>query len=167
MSAAPQRSNNRATERVAQVSNELEFSLQGVDAGKLIRKGSGELQIMHEVNTRDMVELNVSLQRDLSELNDALVNSVRKLITLGDSLGGFIYGGASLLRDVEGMEPKRYRTTSLSETLAKGLLDITSQQVVMGVSDERLGLRHIQFLRQGQPGAGRAERQLPVRGEGR
>ena len=145
MSAAPQ-GINKATERVAQVSNELEFSLHGVDAGRLIRTGNGELNIMHEVNMRDVVELNVSMKSNVNELNDALVDSVRKLIALGSSLGGFVYGGASLLRDVEGMEPKRYRTTSLSETLAKGLMDITSQQVVIGVSDERLGFDIYNFF---------------------
>lgn len=118
---------------IPSISNELEFSLEGVAAEQLLGNG---LPLLGEVNPRDMVELNISLARTPDELNerlDALVNTLQEEAA---RYGGSIYGGGSVLSDTSDVTPARYRTTSLSDTLARGLLDITSQQIVIGLEQD-------------------------------
>ncbi|MFH1630913.1 MAG: glutamate-cysteine ligase family protein [Candidatus Aenigmatarchaeota archaeon] len=134
---------------VGQISNELEFNLYNVDAARLI--SANGLPITHEVNTRDMVELNVSLARNIDELNSGVADYISQLLSTTHNLGGEIYGGASLLTDTDGVTPRWYRTTSLSEACAQGLLDIASQQIVIGVSDETLGFELFKVFRDINP----------------
>ncbi len=134
---------------IDRISNELEFSLYNVSATDVI--SSYGAQLVHEVNPRDVVELNVSLAQDVAELNQRLSNDVKRLVRTAESLGGSVYGGSSLLADVSDVEPRWYRTTSMSRACAHGLLDITSQQVVIGVSEERFGFDLYNYFRNINP----------------
>ncbi len=134
---------------VDRLSNELEFGLHGVEASKAIEAYGPAL--MHEVNPHHVVELNVSMTPDICALNAQLYADVDKLASTANSLGGTIYGGSTVFADVSGVEPRRYRTTSLSDTFARGLLDITSQQVVLGMPDERLGFELYDLFRRVNP----------------
>ncbi len=58
-----------------------------------------------------------------------------------------MYGGSSLLKSVRGITPRWYRTTALSQTCGFGLLDITSQQIIMGIPDEQFGFELYNFFR--------------------
>lgn len=129
---------------IAQLSNELELSIHDVRAADVIMQNG--LSLVHEVNMRDVVELNVSLAKDVAELNRRAAEDISRLVETVESLGGIIYGGGSVLADVSDLEPARYRTTSLSNTLARGLLDIASQQVVIGVTDEQLGFALYEYF---------------------
>ncbi len=131
------------------MSNELEFSLHNVEARELIE--TADIELVHEVNPRDVVELNVSLAGDIVELNSRVAEDVEKLVLASDTLGGIVYGGSSVLSDVSFVEPHRYRTTSLSESCAHGFLDITSQQIVLGVTEEGLGFELYNFFRNINP----------------
>lgn len=134
---------------IRQISNELELCLEKVDAETLIRNSN--LPIVHEINPRDVIELNVSLKKDVRELNERAEDLIRKLQKEVYSLGGYVYGGSSLLADVSGVSPRRYRTTSLSDSCAEGFLDITSQQIVLGVTDEELGFELFNYLKNINP----------------
>lgn len=134
---------------VGEMSNELEFSLHNTEASSVIKRNT--LPLSHEVNPRDLIELNVSFAGNAAELNAAVEKDVAALIENAEAAGGEIYGGASLLEDVTDVEPLRYRTTSLSEACAAGLLDITSQQIVLGVTDEALGFELYNFFRHVNP----------------
>jgi len=137
-----------AERNIGQISNELEFNLDKIEAKELI----GQVpNLVHEVNPRDIVELNVSLAEDIVDLNRKVDEDIRSLIRKTESRGGRIYGGASLLRDVSDVEPKWHRTTSMSESCGRGFLDITSQQIVLGVTDEDFGFELYRFLTQINP----------------
>ena len=138
----------RSERNVMQMSNELEFSLDGIEARELVGAVPG---LVHEVNPKDIVELNVSLAPDISGLNRMVDEQVRGLIATTESRGGRIYGGASLLANVSSVEPARYRTTSISDSCGRGFLDITSQQIVLGVGEEQLGFDLYNFFRQINP----------------
>lgn len=126
------------------VSNELEFCLDGTEAAHFVGNG---LPVVHEVNRRDVAELNVSLAGDVARLNATMRHYVSALAEAVRRKGGALYGGSSLLCDVSDVEPARYRTTSLSESCARGFLDITSQQVILGVNDEALGIELHNYFR--------------------
>jgi len=130
---------------IPQISNEFEFGVSNTTAAEVIAKKE-DLSLLHEVNPRDVVELNVSLAKDLDELNKRAAEDISKLVTIVNSMGGIIYGGGSVLADVSDIEPARYRTTSLSNTFARGMLDITSQQIVIGVTDEQLGFELYEYF---------------------
>lgn len=134
---------------VCEISNELEFNLYNIEAGQIIKNST--LPIVHEANPRDLIELNVSLTRNIAELNSRVEDYTKRLVENTERLGGKIYGGSSLLCDISSVEPRRYRTTSLSETCGRGLLDITSQQVVLGVNDESLGFKLYNFFKNVNP----------------
>jgi len=139
---------------VGQISNELEFSLYNTDVDKVIADQIARperLFIVPEINSRDIIELNVSLAQNIQELNSRVDKDVSTLIQRVETLGGMIYGGSSVLSDVSSVNPKRYRTTSLSETAAQGFLDITSQQIVLGVTEEKLGFDLYNFFRKINP----------------
>lgn len=119
------------------VSNELELCLLGAEATDVIEASS--LEIDPEVNKRDIVELLISMQPDAEALNTTLGVHASELVQTVDRLGGSLYAGSSLMRDTSDLEPARYRTTSLSDTLARNLLDITSQQVVIGIGNDAGG----------------------------
>ena len=131
--------------RIQQISNELEFCLENISAPRLI--GYNGLPIIEEVNPEHVIELNVSLANDVDELNQRLAGLVGQLVENGRFLGGEIYAGSSLLADTREVEPARYRTTCLSESCARGFLDITSQQVVIGVTGEEFGIELFNYLR--------------------
>lgn len=138
-------SENGSIGDVILLSNELEFNLSGIEAQQLLSKN---LPVVKEVNTRDIIELNISLAKDIEELNRNLSHHLNMLLAEAECLGGRVYGGSSLLEDVSDVEPARHRTTSLSESCARGFLDITSQQVVLGVSNESIGFEvHNYFLK--------------------
>ncbi len=134
---------------IDRISNELEFGVHGVDAANVIDAYGASL--VPEVNPRDVAELNVSMAPDITALNERLYTDVERLISTAESLGGMVYGGAAVFADVSGVEPKRHRTTSMSETLAHGFLDITSQQVVLGIADAGLGFELYQLFRRANP----------------
>lgn len=132
---------------VVQISNELELCLDGVNAKDIVNGTN----VIHEVNPRDVVELNVSLADNVKELNKRMSDDVRNLIDKVKSKNGRIYGGGSLIKNVTDVEPRRYRTTSLSNSCARGFLDITSQQVVIGVTEEKLGFELYDLFRDINP----------------
>ncbi len=132
------------------MSNELEFGLHGVDAAVVIDNSRG-LEVVHEVNPNHVLELNISLAETPDQLNVLLRQNVRRLIEIVETQGGTIYAGSSLIEDVSEVQPKRHRTTSLSEACAHGFLDITSQQVVLGVNDEALGFELYNMFRRVNP----------------
>ncbi len=134
---------------VGPFSNELEFGLYGVDAAKIIA-GYGS-SLVHEVNPRDVVELNVSMAPDIATLNQRLYEDVGRLTDTAKAAGGIVYGGSSIFSDVSGVEPKRYRTTSASESLARGFLDIASQQIVIGMPDAGMGFELYRLFRGASP----------------
>ncbi len=134
---------------VGPFSNELEFGLYGVDAASVIA-GYGS-SLVHEVNPRDVVELNVSMAPDIATLNQRLYNDVGRLIDTAKTAGGIVYGGSSIFSDVSDVEPKRHRTTSVSESLARGFLDIASQQIVIGIPDAELGFGLYRLFRGASP----------------
>ena len=134
---------------ISQISNELELCLDNLDARTLIQ--NSKLPIVHEINPKNVIELNVSLKKDVRELNERASDLIRKLQQEAHDLGGRIYGGSSLLEDVSNVSPRRYRTTSLSDSCAEGFLDITSQQIVLGVNDEELGFELFNYLKNINP----------------
>jgi len=134
------------------MSNELEFSLHGIPAEEVILAIDlptirETKPVVHEINPRDIIELNVSFAPTITELNARLADYVGKTRQTVTSLGGEIYGGSSLLESVHGITPRWYRTTALSETCGFGLLDITSQQIIIGIPDEQFGFELYNFLR--------------------
>ncbi len=134
---------------IEQASNELEICVDNIDAGVLIKESS--LPIVHEINPHHVVELNVSLVENVADLNDIAAKLIKNLSDFAENLDGEVYGGSSVLEDVSDVEPRRYRTTSLSESCARGFLDITSQQIVLGVNDEELGFELFNYLRNINP----------------
>lgn len=130
---------------VVQLSNELEFNLHGAKAQDVIRRWGGS-GLLGEVNPRDVVELNVSLAKDIRELNGMVASEVARLVGVVEAEGGKLYGGSSVLTDTSRLDPKWYRTTSLSKTLARGLMEVSSQQLVIGVDDEQFGFGLGRFL---------------------
>lgn len=134
---------------IEQVSNELEICVDNVDAGVLVKDSS--LPIVHEINPHHVVELNVSLAENVADLNEIAAKLIKDLSAFAENLDGSIYGGSSVLEDVLYVEPRRYRTTSLSNSCARGFLDITSQQIVLGVNDEELGFELFNYLRNINP----------------
>jgi len=130
---------NRIEGDISAISNELEFCLRGISAPEVISANINRLELDPEVNRRDVVELLISMALDIDELNGLLPVFLNQLLESVSELGGEVYAGSSLLRDTSGLEPARYRTTSLSETLAQNLLDISSQQVVIGIANEGSG----------------------------
>jgi len=135
---------------VCEISNELEFCLAGIDAEEIISR-AGDLSLVPEINVRDVVEMNISRKKDISSLNQALYDDVLSLRGLVESLGGFIYGGSSVLENTSILEPRRYRTTSLSNACARGFLDITSQQIVLGINNESYAFQLYETLRKLNP----------------
>lgn len=139
---------NQKERDIPMISNELEFPLYGVTAASLIPAynaavlidGKYDSSAVHEVNPEHIVEVNLSKARDIAELNDMVSRYVPLLIMEAGRLGGFVYAGSSVLEDVSRIDPKWHRTTSLSRRCADGFKDITSQQVVLGVSNEQLGM---------------------------
>jgi gamma-glutamyl:cysteine ligase YbdK (ATP-grasp superfamily) len=129
--------------RVTEVSNELELCVSPVNkntsAATIIR--AARVPLTPEVNLRDVVELNVSLKPDVRSLNRSLPFMVKEVVETGKENGCEIYGGSSVIADTSRLQPREYRTTMLSMSLGRGLLDITSQQVVIGVDDEDFGFR--------------------------
>lgn len=150
------------------VSNEVELCLLGVDAPRVI--DASPLEIDPEVNKRDIVELLVSMQPDADALNNHLGIYSAGLIQTVGKLGGSLYTGSSLLRDVSDVDPARYRTTSLSDQLARNLLDITSQQVVIGIGTEaggeQFGIQLYGMLRRLTPVLLGMTASSPMRAEG-
>lgn len=144
---------------ISAVSNELEFCLQGVEADAVIKRAGGSLELTHEVNQRNIVELMISMASNLAELNQIVPVVICQLASIVQESSGAIYSGSSLLQDISNHEPTWYRTTSLSEQLARGFLDITSQQLVIGIAregpgqmaGETFGLQLYNFLRQLTP----------------
>lgn len=134
---------------IEQISNELEICVNNIDAGVLIKKNS--LPIVHEINPHHVVELNVSLAENIADLNEIAAKLIKNLSDFAEDLDGEVYGGSSVLEDVSDVEPRRYRTTSLSESCAKGFLDITSQQIVLGINDKELGFELFNYLRNINP----------------
>ena len=134
------------TPSIVLMSNELEFCLDNVQASTILENNT-TLALTPEVNQRDVVELNVSLHRSVQSLNEGLDTEVNKLRELTERHGGALYGGSSLLASVRDLEPQWYRTTSLSTACAKNLLNITSQQFIIGVRDEQAGFALYNFFR--------------------
>jgi len=139
--------NNENNQRgnISRVSNELEFNLYNVNAETILN--NSDLPIVSEVNLKNILELNISLANDVDELNRRLYNSVNDLRNVANDLGGDIYSGSSLIADVSNLEPARYRTTCLSESCARGFLNINSQQIVIGVQGEEYGINLFNYLR--------------------
>ncbi len=135
---------------VCEMSNELEFCLSGISAEEVISR-AGNLSLVPEINIRDVVEMNISRKQDLPALNQALCDDVLSLRGLVESFGGLIYGGSSVLEDTSMLEPRRYRTTSLSNACARGFLDITSQQIVLGINNESYAFQLYETLRKLNP----------------
>jgi hypothetical protein len=127
------------------ISNELEFNILGVSAREVLAQT--ELPIVREVNPEHVVEMNVSLAKDITELNSNLESLTRRLIERVEGLGGQMYAGASLIENVTDVRPVMHRTTALSQTCARGFLDITSQQIVIGVQGEQFGIQLYNYLR--------------------
>lgn len=143
--------NNR---NIGQISNELEFSLHNIETDRVIEDQiikTESLSVVPEINPRDIIELNISMAQNAQELNSRVEKDIRTLTQRVEALGGKIYGGSSVLSDVSSVKPKRYRTTSLSETCAQGFLDITSQQIVLGITEEQLGFELYNFFRNINP----------------
>lgn len=144
---------------ISAVSNELEFCLQGVEADTVVEQAGEALELVHEVNRRNIVELMISMTPDVAALNQLAPVVIGQLATIAQGASGDIYSGSSLFQDTSRHEPTWYRTTSLSERLARGFLDITSQQLIIGVAregrgqmaGEMFGLRLYNFLRQLSP----------------
>jgi len=160
-----QRHNMTTARDAVQLSNELELGVHGVTAAEVIAR-KNDLMLLHEVNSRDVVELNVSLAGDIGELNERCQHDIHSLVGIVDSLGGIAYGGGSVLEDVSGVEPARYRTTSLSNTFARGILDINSQQIILGVNDEALGFELYNYFRHIRPALLALSASSPFRQEG-
>ncbi len=134
---------------VGQISNELELGVTGRNAGGLVQVRA--LPLVHEINPLDVVELNVSLASNIRELQSMVADLVGRVHVLAAEQGCEVYGGSSVLEDVSQVVPRRYRTTALSDTCAQGFLDITSQQVVLGITDEAFGFELYNYLRNVNP----------------
>lgn len=118
------------------MSNEVELALTGNTAQEIRINNSTQnvgLEIDPEVNTLNILELLISMATTPDELNHRLGENVFLLSQLAQNTGTQLYGGASLYRNTNHLEPARYRTTSLSETLARNLLDMSSHQVIVGI----------------------------------
>ncbi len=144
---------------ISAVSNELEFFLAGTDATTVLEENSNELELSHEVNRVNTIELMVSMAPDVDVLNSLAGGYIGELSRLVHDLGGEIYAGSALMEDTSGLDPSWYRTTSLSRQLARGFLSIGSQQLVIGVAregsgnkpGEQFGIELYNFLRQLTP----------------
>ncbi len=131
--------------RVSAISNELEFSVRsrGSECAEgIIRNGaSAGISLSPEVNPRNVVELNISKKIGLRELNSALDTDISKLIAVADRLDCSVYGGSAVLEPTDGILPRAYRTTLLSKKVGIGMMQIVSQQIVIGASSEDFGFR--------------------------
>lgn len=141
--------NNKYKGDIPMISNELEFNLLNIKANDILDKS--DLSIFPEVNLEHVIELTVSETKNIKNLNSELDTSVNDVSELAKKLGGEIYAGGTLFEDVSSVEPARYRTTCLSESCAKGFLDVTSQQIVIGVSGEEFGINLFNYLKDINP----------------
>lgn len=142
---------SRLSRNVGQISNELEFALYGITADELIERMGPGFPIEGEVNTRDMIEINVSQRRDLADLNRRAIALMAEVVGAVGDMDGQIYGGSSALSDTSDVEPAEYRTTLLSRACGRGFLEIPSQQMVLGVNDEALGFEIYNYFRRIAP----------------
>lgn len=144
---------------VSAVSNELEFFVQSTNADTVLAQTLGVVEASHEVNRENIVELMISKAPNVHVLNEQVREDVRKLHTIVRNSGGNMYAGSALFQDTSRLEPAWYRTTSLSEQLARGFLDIGSQQLIIGIAregqgasaGETFGMELYNFLRQLTP----------------
>ncbi|HVC57860.1 MAG TPA: hypothetical protein VND15_00075 [Candidatus Acidoferrales bacterium] len=145
----------RQNRNIPQISNEYELGLIRLPASELIRRNRMEgsrLSLVHEVNGRHMVELNVSLKGNVTELNSASEQQIRAAILLAGGSGkaadeGLVYGGGAVLNSTEGVVPRLYLTTAASEGFGRAMTTVKSQQIVLGVADEAAGFRVYNALR--------------------
>lgn len=138
----PRNTYNRREGDISALSNELEFHLQNAQVPNLLQQNglrSNPLELTGEVNQLDTVELMISMTPDITVLNQLIPQLILDLSNQVQSLGGEIYAGSSLLRNTSDREPAWYRSTSLSETLARGFLNSGSQQLVIGIAREGRG----------------------------
>jgi gamma-glutamyl:cysteine ligase YbdK (ATP-grasp superfamily) len=139
-----QKSAESRRSRITEVSNELEFCIaprDGKGSAAAVINSDRSGRVTPEVNPLHVVELNISRKSGIRELNAHLPGLVGSLIRTADECGCMIYSGSSVLSDISAVEPRKYRTTMLSKSLGRGLLSITSQQIVIGVNDSSLGFR--------------------------
>ena len=131
--------------RVSAISNELEFSVRSrgsSGAEEIIRKGTeAGISVNREVNPKNVVELNISKKTGIRELNESLDHNVGKISEVAESLECSIYGGGAVHENIAGLQPHAYRTTLLSKKLGVGMMQIVSQQVVIGANSEEFGFR--------------------------
>ncbi|HUY70538.1 MAG TPA: hypothetical protein VMV00_03150 [Candidatus Baltobacteraceae bacterium] len=145
----------RQNRDIPQISNEYELGLIRLPASELIRRNQmagSRLSLVHEVNGRHMVELNVSLKKNVTELNSATWREIRATILLAARSGkaadeGLVYGGGAVLNNTEGIVPRLYLTTAASEGFGRAMTTVKSQQIVLGVSDEAAAFRVYNALR--------------------
>lgn len=138
-----------AEREIARVSNEVELGVSGVSAARII--GRGGITTAHEVNGEQVIELKICMRKDLQDLNNALDRDLGTLSRMVNKEGGLLYGGGAVLADLSGVEPRRFLTTSISESCARSFLGITSQQIVIGVRDEAFGFELYNMFRQMNP----------------
>lgn len=138
-----------AEREIARVSNEVELGVSGVSAARII--GRGGITTAHEVNGEQVIELKICMRKDLQDLNNALDRDLGTLSRMVNKEGGLLYGGGAVLADLSGVEPRRFLTTSISESCARNFLGITSQQIVIGVRDEAFGFELYNMFRQMNP----------------
>lgn len=131
--------------RVSAISNELEFSVRSrgsCGADEIIRKGAESgISVSKEVNPKSVVELNISKKIGVRELNESVGIDVRRISEIAEGLNCSIYGGSAVHESIGGLEPRAYRTTLLSKSLGIGMMQIVSQQVVIGANSEEFGFR--------------------------
>lgn len=121
---------------ISAFSNEIELNLTQGTAPSILEANNRldkPLELDPEVNLQDIIELLISMASGPDDLNQQLTIGVLRLLEITTQNNTSLYGGSSLLRDTSHRTPAWYRTTSLSQKLARNLLDITSQQVVIGI----------------------------------
>ena len=147
-------SNDLKNRNVGQTSNELEFIVDGVTVPEVILELNSlnhGASFVQEINGMHVVELNSPIKKDVAELNNAVGEYIKQTIRIVENLKGSIRGGAAVLKDVSGVSPNRYLTTSLSEACAQGFKEITSQQIVLGVNNEKYAFELYNFFRRINP----------------
>jgi len=120
-------------------SNEIELCVSDINAVDLIK--STTLPVMHETNRRDMLELVVSMDKNLAELNNNLSTLTSDLSKKVESMNGQLYGGSTVLEKVSDLKPKPASEDidCVFGSAIKGFMNITSHQVVVGIKDEKIG----------------------------
>jgi len=120
-------------------SNELEFCLSNITAKDLIN--STNLPLMYETNRRDMIELLISMKPNLNKLNDGVETLMSDLSKKVEDKNGQIYGGSTVLDKTINLKPKLADEDLeyLFGSAIKGFMNITSQQVVVGIKNEKIG----------------------------